>query len=624
MQTLLDEDRLRGILNAVQAGIVVVDAEGHRVAYANPAALRTIGASNDEVIGKVCYSFLCPAHVERCPITDLGQRVDNSECVVIDSRGERVPVLKTVVPTIFGDRMYLVESFLDIRERKDMEEKLKLCSEHLEDLVEARTSGLAESERKYRLLVDNIADVVFTIDLKGNYTFCTPQAEKMTGYTTQQLLSMNMKELIAPEDLPRVLKSLETRRRIQTELSPIRFDVIRANGTRLPIEVKTSLQLEGNEPVGVQGVARDISERKRIEDALRNSEARFRELANLLPQIVFETDLTGNYTFANRSGLAAGGYTEEETLNGLNAFQTFAEQDRARAMETIGRILTGEDVGPNEYTALRKDGSTFPVLVHSTAIVREGKFVGVRGVAVDITERKRMEEELLTSKRLAAIGEAAAMVGHDLRNPLQATTTALYLAKKLLSSGGAEERNQALRLLEELDDQVYYMDKIVSDLQDYARPIDAELLETDVAELINDVISSVKIPVTVNVSSLVEAEHPPKASVHPALLRRALVNLILNAIQAMPNGGELTISASKIQDSAVITVQDTGTGIPAENLDKIFNPFFTTKAQGQGLGLAVCKRLVEAQRGEITVKSQLGKGSIFTIKLPTNTSTGVS
>jgi two-component system sporulation sensor kinase A len=553
---------------------------------------------------------------------------------------------------------------------------------------------------------------------------------------------MNIKQLIAPEDLPSIMNRLAARIRGEKEIPPIQFDLIRSDGTRRPIEIHTKLLTdEGGRPIGVQGIARDITERKRMEEKLRNSEARFREMANLLPQIVFETDLSGNYTFANHSGLVVGGYTEEDMLNGLNAFQTFAEQDRGRALENLGRILMGQDIGPTEYTALRKDGSTFPVLVHSTAIVHEGKVVGVRGVAMDITEQKRMEdalresekrfremtdmlpeavfeldlngkltymnrtgvkmmglddedlkkglsafqaisaenlsalkenisrilrggpspgyeyemvrkdgsrfpamayaspiikerkavglrgvvvditerkkteEELLKSRHLAAVGEAAAMVGHDLRNPLQTTTTTLYLTKKLLSSGKPEDKSEGLALLNVLDDQVYYMDKIVSDLQDYAKPASTELTETNLPELIREVISNVKIPGSVKVSTLVKGD-PPNAVASPVLLRRVLVNLVLNAVQAMPNGGQLTITTNKTQDSAAIAVQDTGTGIPAENLEKIFNPFFTTKAQGQGLGLAVCKRLIEAQDGEITVKSEVDKGSTFTIMLP--------
>jgi signal transduction histidine kinase len=239
----------------------------------------------------------------------------------------------------------------------------------------------------------------------------------------------------------------------------------------------------------------------------------------------------------------------------------------------------------------------------------------LRGVLVDITDRKKMEAQLAESQRLAAIGETASMVGHDLRNPLQATTTTLYLAKKMLSSGTAEEKDEALGLLEELDNQVYYMDKVISDLQHYANPVDAELTETNLPELIGEVFSTVKIPPNVQVSTVVQGDLG-RIMANPPQLRRVLLNLIMNAIQAMPEGGALTVTASTTPDSAIITVQDTGVGIPAENMQKIFSPFFTTKAQGQGLGLAVCKRLIAAQNGAITAKSEPGKGSTFTVKLP--------
>ena len=214
-------------------------------------------------------------------------------------------------------------------------------------------------------------------------------------------------------------------------------------------------------------------------------------------------------------------------------------------------------------------------------------------------------------------------VGHDLRNPLQATTTTLYLAKELLGSGRTEGRNEALQLLQELDDQVYYMDKIVSDLQDYARPVDAELIETNVGKLVDRTVSIVKVPANVRVSLNLQ-EPLSSVMVSPFMLKRVLTNLVTNAIQAMPKGGKLTIAASEMQDSVTISVSDNGEGIPKENLVKLFNPFFTTKAKGQGLGLAVCKRLIEAQGGSITVTSEEGKGSTFTIKVPTTRTAGTT
>jgi len=150
-----------------------------------------------------------------------------------------------------------------------------------------------------------------------------------------------------------------------------------------------------------------------------------------------------------------------------------------------------------------------------------------------------------------------------------------------------------------------------------------QLVDTNLPDLIKEAILNAKIPSNVDVSYTVQ-EGSSRATANPILLRRVLVNLMLNAVQAMPSGGRLTIVANGTQDSAAISVQDNGRGIPAENLDRLFNPFFTTKAQGQGLGLAVCKRLVEAQGGEITVRSEVGKGSTFTINLRADKAAGAN
>lgn len=225
-------------------------------------------------------------------------------------------------------------------------------------------------------------------------------------------------------------------------------------------------------------------------------------------------------------------------------------------------------------------------------------------------------KELRVAERLAVIGETAAMVGHDLRNPLQAMTSTLYLANRLVGPEKVEDRREAVELLNMLDEQVYYMDKIVSDLQDFARPVAIEPTETNLADLIRDTVRNARIPENVDVSLGFQGD-VSNMILDPTLFRRVLTNLIVNAVQAMPKGGKLTITASKERESLTVTVQDTGVGIAQENLARIFNPFFTTKAKGQGLGLPVCRRLVEVQDGTITVKSELGKGSEFTFAIPT-------
>jgi signal transduction histidine kinase len=212
------------------------------------------------------------------------------------------------------------------------------------------------------------------------------------------------------------------------------------------------------------------------------------------------------------------------------------------------------------------------------------------------------------------------MVGHDLRNPLQVITNTLYLSEKkskFISITDKEilEKHGFLELRSGLKEQAEYMEKIVSDLQDYARPLKPKLVEIGLHKLIDKTLSSLTVPENVKVSIAIEKDFP-KLTLDPTLMQRVLSNLITNAVQAMPDGGKLTIRASKKEETTLISIEDTGAGISDENLSKLFTPLFTTKAKGQGFGLPVCKRMVEAHDGTITVESKVGKGSTFTIKIP--------
>jgi signal transduction histidine kinase len=225
-------------------------------------------------------------------------------------------------------------------------------------------------------------------------------------------------------------------------------------------------------------------------------------------------------------------------------------------------------------------------------------------------ELEKTQEKLLKVQRMAAIGEAAAMVGHDLRNPLQAIVNTLYLAKKKAESYPGKDLDN---LLQSIGEQVEYMNKIVSDLQDFARPIKPKIKEITIDKIIDSSLETVNIPNNIKVT---------KSFINYTilsdfdLLKRVFTNIILNAFQAMNDGGELNIRTEMTREKIRVYFQDNGIGIPKENLTKIFQPLFTTKAKGQGLGLAVCKRIVESMNGNIIVESNIGKGSDFIIELP--------
>lgn len=231
-------------------------------------------------------------------------------------------------------------------------------------------------------------------------------------------------------------------------------------------------------------------------------------------------------------------------------------------------------------------------------------------------DRQKVEE----MKRLATIGEVATMIGHDLRNPLQAIVYSVYDLEEELKtlpedSRKVLEERGITPFLEKLKKQVEYMNKIVTDLQDYASMSKLELFETNLHKLVEDALKSVRKPENVTVRIEADPSLPP-VSIDPQLMRRVFINFITNAYQAMPKGGSLEIDVRREGGMAVVSFKDTGVGIPPENMKNLFNPFFTTKPKGMGLGLAICKRIIEAHKGKIEVASEVGKGTQFTIRIP--------
>lgn len=275
-------------------------------------------------------------------------------------------------------------------------------------------------------------------------------------------------------------------------------------------------------------------------------------------------------------------------------------------------IKTGNSVSV-EHTHFDKDNNKIYVEVSAHPIKnREGKIILVTHVAKDVTVRKRMQEELLKSQTLATIGELALQIANDLRNPLQAIQSATYFLKKKCVH--LQSSPQGLEILQAINGSVKYADDIVKALLDFASTRAPILKKTSINTVVENALSQLEKPK--NVIFVTELGHIPQIEADEDMLKRVFLNLALNGIQAMENGGTLRVSTSAAEEFVEVSFRDTGIGIPEQNLEKLFKPLFSTKSKGIGLGLAICRRLIEQHGGSIKVKSEMQKGATFTVKLP--------
>ncbi|OPY39318.1 MAG: Bacterioopsin transcriptional activator [Methanoregula sp. PtaU1.Bin051] len=283
------EDYLKTIFNSVQTGLLIIDPATHIIIDANPAAEELIGIDKSGIVGKTCHHFICPSEDGRCPITDLGQTVDNEECILITAEGREIPILKMVIPIQIKGKQHLLESFSDISKRVEIENSLKKLNEELEEHVRKRTEALVnvneqlhdeivkrqqvmaalrKSEELYRGLVEHIMDVVFQINPQGTITYCSPSVLDLLGYTPEELIGRSSLDVIAPEDQGPVTEAL-TRGEPVTGLI---LTVVTKSGERRTVEINAGqFFLPDGTFAGFHGILRDITERKKMQEEIAAS-----------------------------------------------------------------------------------------------------------------------------------------------------------------------------------------------------------------------------------------------------------------------------------------------------------------------------------------------------------------
>ena len=389
-----------------------------------------------------------------------------------------------------------------------------------------------------------------------------------------------------------------------------------------------------------ENIQREITERKQAEEALRESESKFKELAELLPETIFETDLGGKITYANRVAFEKFGYALDDIDRGVVIGQLIAPHDRERAGKSIAEILNGKVSGGHEYEARRKDDTTFPVMIYSSPIIEKGKPMGLRGIVVDITEFKQGEEEkarlearIRQAEKMEAMGNLAGGVAHDLNNILSSVIGFPELILMDLPEGSP------LRgLLQVIKDSGEKAAHVVQDLLTLARRGVSVGEVVNANDIISDLLRSPEYGRLKWNYPGVEVEIDLETDLlnilgSPVHLSKTAMNLVSNAIEAMPDGGKLTLSTENRYldrpirgyddveegDYAVLSVADTGTGISPEDMEKIFEPFYTKKEMGRsgtGLGMTVVWGTVKDHNGYIDLQSTVGEGTTFTLYFP--------
>ncbi len=409
-------------------------------------------------------------------------------------------------------------------------------------------------------------------------------------------------------------------------------------------QVKTKAQLLGE----LAELRRRVSElesaeaaRIHAEQALKKSEETYRQLVENLNDVIFFIDRSGIVTYISPVVESLSGYKPAEIV-GHHFLEFIHPGDHAEARKRARQLLAGEEVAAGVYRVATKFGSTrFARTIWARPLSRlarkDDHVVGFTGVLADITERRRAEqtakeysarleeiveertkelqeaqERLVRQEKLAALGRMAAGVSHELRNPLTVIGNTLYL----LMSSPSDDDETIQANLNIIASEVREMEMIVSDLLDFSQVRIADRESVTLADLAARVLERHPPPERVRVVADVPANLPP-VLVSSRQIVQVLSNLVTNAYQAMPEGGCLSIRATVVGDSPVahLQVSDTGVGIAQENLGKVFEPLFTTKTRGIGLGLVISKSLVEANGGCISVESEVGTGTTFTIAL---------
>ena len=627
------EQEKTAILESISEIVIYVDTD-MRVIWANNVLLKAFNLSRDQIEGKFCYQGLHnrnkPCSV--CPSMKAMESGKAEETEVVSSYGKKWILRGYPVRDKVNGIIGAVEVATDVTAIKQVEEVQR------------------QSEEKYRAILESTGTAMIIAEEDTTVSLANAEFERLFGYSRNEVeWKKSWTEFVSKADLERMTEYHKLRR-VDSSSAPrnYEFKSVDRQGNTRDIYATVAV-IPGTKKSTASFI--DITERKRMEGVLRESERRLSDIINFLPDATFAIDLEGKVITWNRA---------IEEMTGVRAKDMVGKGEHEYAMPFYGArrpilidlVLMPEEEVEKKYSIIFRKGDCLVAEPNVPTVVRgkelflwgkaspihdsDGNIIGGIESIRDITDRKLAEEklkeysehledmvekrtgelrdaqeQLIRKEKLAILGQLAGGVGHELRNPLGVISNAVYYLKMVLPD--ADETIK--EYMDIISSEVRNSEKIVSDLLDFSRIRQMEKEEIEIIELVTRALEKQPPPENVKVVTQIPADI---LSVYVDIrqLGQVLINLISNACQAMPEGGRLTIQAKGDRHGVRLSIADTGSGIPEENMEKIFDPLFTTRARGIGLGLAVSRNLIEANGGRIEVKSEDGKGSTFTITLP--------
>lgn len=623
-----NEAKLSGIFESSPDAIFVLDPKG-TIVECNQAALKMSGCSlKADLIGKNGFAFVDKK--SRQKVLSLVQEqlayedaVGNIEFTFLTKDGRKInsELSLSVVKDSSGKPVNTIVITKDITQRKELEDDLR------------------SSEERFRAISTFASDAIVLLDKKAKIIYWNNAAEKIFGYTKEEAVGKKLSTLVVPQRYRRAHLELIAKilgNKPQVSENSLEVHALRKDGTEFPIELTVSAFKLRDVPCVLE-IIRDVSERKKMEDTLKQER-------NMLESVT--ENIGAGLTIISRDYrlLWTNKFIKQrfDGVENKKCYEVYAGLNAICAGCGPKKIFEGAASDSREYcdAATAKDGKPPLWFEIITTPIKDGhgNVIAALELSVNITEKKLLRDKLaeysqklehlvdertkelkqtqaklVKSERLAAIGELAGMVGHDLRNPLTSIKGAAYLLKTRHSSGLSVAGKD---LLSTIDISIDYSNKIINDLLDYSRDIKLEFSKTTPKLLLKNALSLIVIPEKINITN--SSGDTPVLYVDTGKLSRVFVNLIKNAIDAMPEGGTLTITSRAKKDTVEFVFEDTGVGMDEETLNKLWIPLFTTKAKGMGFGLSICQRIVKAHCGKITVESTVGKGTRFAVAFPVN------